>query len=659
MTFFLFLKKQTILFLGLSLLIAVSNRVQAQTNVHFVLKGIILHEKKPQQNAEVKVYEGEQMKYVVKTNKRGKYLLRLPLQKNYIVRYTKGTLAPKTIKLSTVFPDSVDREKLRKNLLISLNKTDKERGAIAVYRYNPNGGSLLDYELEYSQQTETALRKVDRSRKQRTAVASATQKQIENLPNQQQQTANNKLMQVLASADSILALAKLEAEQIVLAAKEKGTDMLGNVHEQKQTFKQMNAFVDGNLPTKKEMDKFYVDKVKFAQRKDIKARELETGELKALRERTKGDSLRLMENAIFIRGELVKTAKYQLEIDRLHARTAQDSIVLLQKEDAIKQAEQEIYFAKTRLELQRAEIRNKNIVLMSVGIGILLLLGLLVLYIHKNIERAKLNRKLEKSSREINRQNTNIMASINYAKNIQNTILPSEINSQLLSDYFVLFKPKDIVSGDFFWYHQTENKLYIAAIDCTGHGVPGAFMSLIGNRLLNGILRDSNAIQPAEILTQLNRELVEALNQKVNGNHDGMDLALCLIENSDDSKLRSVTFAGAKRPLLLINESTRQLEIIKGDRMSIGGNVDREEKKFTQKKMELPKDSILYLSSDGFVDQNNEKRKRFGSKRLHELLSNSTSLNMKEQRQLLENELLDHQGESDQRDDITLVGIQL
>ena len=192
----------------------------------------------------------------------------------------------------------------------------------------------------------------------------------------------------------------------------------------------------------------------------------------------------------------------------------------------------------------------------------------------QNFELQELNKELEakviKRTEEvlaqkkiIEKKNTNITDSIRYAQEIQKAMLPS-LTSVLkgIPDFFVLLKPRDIVSGDFYWFGEINDKIVISAIDCTGHGIPGAFLSLIGNDLLNEIVISKNITIPNQILYELNRGIKNALNQEKNDNHDGMDMALCVIDKS--SKI--LTFCGAKNSLVYIRDN--EVYQIKGDRYS-------------------------------------------------------------------------------------------
>ncbi len=215
--------------------------------------------------------------------------------------------------------------------------------------------------------------------------------------------------------------------------------------------------------------------------------------------------------------------------------------------------------------------------------------------------------KVEERTREVVKQkeiieetNKHITDSIKYAKRIQEAFLPTEENvSTLLKNAFVLYKPKDIVSGDFYWIEEKNNKILFAVVDCTGHGVPGAFMSIIGFNGLNQIVNEYNYTKPSEILTQLNKNISHTLRQKVEDSkiRDGMDVAICSL----DLKSRKLEFAGAFSPLFIL----RNGEVLKtkGDKHPIGNFVGVEEYEFTNHEIQLLENDKLYIFSDGFVDQ--------------------------------------------------------
>ncbi|MBX7222048.1 MAG: FHA domain-containing protein [Blastocatellia bacterium] len=259
---------------------------------------------------------------------------------------------------------------------------------------------------------------------------------------------------------------------------------------------------------------------------------------------------------------------------------------------------------------------------------------------------------------EIQRINTHVMDSIRYAERIQQAILPTQQRvDQMIQDNFVLFRPKDIVSGDFYWFHEVNGVVIAAVADCTGHGVPGAFMSMIGNTLLNQIVIEKHILDPALILENLHNGVREALRQTQadSESQDGMDVCLCRIEPGQ------VTFAGAKRPLYCVplNGSPLTLEEIKGDKRSVGGMQKEARRTFTNQTIAVGSGLMLYLTSDGFGDQPSPEGAKYGTRRLKELLSSFAHLPAREQFDTLVSELDRHQGTEVQRDDLSVIGIRV
>ena len=249
-----------------------------------------------------------------------------------------------------------------------------------------------------------------------------------------------------------------------------------------------------------------------------------------------------------------------------------------------------------------------------------------------------------------------IKDSINYAKKIQDAILPlDEEIKKALPQSFVLFKPRDVVSGDFYWFNKKENIIYIAAVDCTGHGVPGAFMSMIGSSLLNEIVNKKGTHDAADILKKLHRGIRKALKQDRDSyeSKDGMDLALAVI----DQKNNTLEYAGAKRPLFgfIKNEFVE----IKADKQSIGGLEMEDDYHFTNHNFELQKGDTFYLFTDGYVDQfGGEKGKKYSSKRLKETLAELQAANMLEQGKKLNTIIEQWKTDTEQIDDILVIGIR-
>lgn len=260
-----------------------------------------------------------------------------------------------------------------------------------------------------------------------------------------------------------------------------------------------------------------------------------------------------------------------------------------------------------------------------------------------------------KQKEENEAKSKDIMESIRYAKRIQKTILPDKnAMDKALENHFTLFKPKDIVSGDFYWFTSTVNKVFVAVVDCTGHGVPGAFMSLIGYNLLNQIVNQQNIHTPAKILNELHIQVRSTLKQDSteSKSRDGMDVCLCAIERYGED----VEFAGAFRPLLWWHEN--ELVEIKGDKFSIGGEQMEEERVFTNHFFEVSQGDIIYMFSDGMTDQfGGPDIKKFSTRRLKDLIVENHHESMHVQRALFNIVWKDWKAEEEQTDDVTMIGI--
>ncbi len=253
-------------------------------------------------------------------------------------------------------------------------------------------------------------------------------------------------------------------------------------------------------------------------------------------------------------------------------------------------------------------------------------------------------------------QNKEIRDSIKYARRIQTAILPpGDYLSDKLPHRFVLYLPKDIVSGDFYWLSETQGKIIVTVADCTGHGVPGAFMSMLGTAFLNEIVNKSKIFHPNEILNRLRTQVITSLRQKgeLGGSQDGMDIAMYVL----DMKNKSLEFAGANNPLLIFRN--KELRIIKGDKMPIGIHTYAE-RPFSSHVMEIQPDDVLYVFSDGYADQfGGPDQKKFMVKQLKNLLTDIHELEMEKQRDILENTFLEWKGKNPQIDDILILGVKI
>jgi two-component system, sensor histidine kinase LadS len=264
---------------------------------------------------------------------------------------------------------------------------------------------------------------------------------------------------------------------------------------------------------------------------------------------------------------------------------------------------------------------------------------------------------IETKNIELSEINQSVSQSIQYASTIQKALLPSEVEiKKELTDFFALNIPRDVVSGDFYWYSKLENYMFFAVVDCTGHGVPGAFMSMIGNTLLHEIVIETKNYDPATILELLNVGVSEALRQKETGNTDGMDVCLCRIENLG-SNTYEIVFAGAKRPLFI--SQNNEIHTLKGSRKQIGGLQMKTEMTFQNQRFIVYKGDCLYLSSDGLIDVPNPARQKFGLEKLKTLLLLYGKENMEHQKQYLIDELKQFQQNAIHRDDIMFVGVKV
>lgn len=269
-------------------------------------------------------------------------------------------------------------------------------------------------------------------------------------------------------------------------------------------------------------------------------------------------------------------------------------------------------------------------------------------------EIAEQNHLLEHQKAEIEEKTNDILDSIKYAKRIQNTILPGEdkLNTIFEHDHFVLYKPKDIVSGDFYWAARFENKTIFSAIDCTGHGVPGAFVSIVGFNALNRTVNEFKLRQPAAILDKLTELVVDTFSQSESNIKDGMDIGLCMIDN-DTLKLE---FAGANNPCVVVRNG-EAIEL-KPDKQPIGEFEER--KPFTNHEFQLQKGDCVYVLSDGYADQfGGPKGKKLKFKALRDLLLEISGLDVKTQLRRLDDSFMEWKGDYEQLDDVCLFGVRI
>ena len=367
--------------------------------------------------------------------------------------------------------------------------------------------------------------------------------------------------------------------------------------------------------------------------------------------------------------------------DSLLNTDKQKAIEELQTKYETKKKKQEIKLLNNQKKLSDEIQRNQKIIILSLAGGLILVLFLVFIIIKRNIERQKANELLAKKNDEIAHQKEELTSSIAYAKRIQTAMLPQyQIVDKSLKDYFILFKPKDMVSGDFFWWTHFDNYTILSVSDCTGHGVPGAFMSILGVSFLREIVSKEKIIHPGTILNRLRKEIITALHQKgIYGEQkDGMDMSLITINHSTNT----LQFAGANNSIYIIRsdvsedkkdindfqeESRIKKELsnnektfyeIKPDKMPIA--IFFKMKPFNTVEIQLQSSDRIYLFSDGYADQfGGQNGKKFKYKPFKNLLFENSHKPMKEQKDVLEKTFVAWKNNFEQIDDITIVGIKI
>jgi serine phosphatase RsbU (regulator of sigma subunit)/predicted negative regulator of RcsB-dependent stress response len=422
-------------------------------------------------------------------------------------------------------------------------------------------------------------------------------------------------------------------------------DLLSDYHELNGNAKKSSEYrhLHTTLATLKENERKAAEKMSSLQTAIEREKEQTHSQQEMLRQTQvvlsgKEDSLHNATQSLRLVEESVKQLeevnhKRQLEID------------LLSKENQI---------SDLRIQEQSSRLENealfRNFILAMILLGGTLAIVIVINY-----------RKTVAVNKKLDLQNKNIKSSINYAKRIQEAMLPKkDIQQNALKDSFILFRPRDVVSGDFYWFSPVRNgkseqaaDIAFGAIDCTGHGVPGAFMSMIGINSLNTIL-NRGITQTNRILDSLHHEIRSALQQEVTGNNDGMDAALCIYR----SEKNALEFSGAKNPLVYIQNN--EVFQVKGDIHPIGGRRSKNSHVFRKHEISINTPTMVYLFTDGFKDQfGGSENQKFMSKRFTRLLLEIHHLPMEEQKQRLENVFEEWKGANEQTDDVLVLGVKL
>lgn len=270
-------------------------------------------------------------------------------------------------------------------------------------------------------------------------------------------------------------------------------------------------------------------------------------------------------------------------------------------------------------------------------------------------EKEKALEQIAKQKTELEIRDKNITDSLIYAQRIQEALLPSEdFFRKHFRDSFIFFRPKDIISGDFYWIDEKDNKIFVAAADCTGHGVPGALMSMVGLEIIEKAIIEDNIEKPSEILSVMNRALEKTFSREKNIGtiiRDGMDIGLCVI----DRKKKRLEYSGAFFPLYLIRDDT--LTEIKGDKIIIGMNPERLE--YTSHELDLLDNDILYIFSDGYADQfGGNENKKFMYRRFRYLLTRIHNFPIDDQKSILDDNIKSWMADNPQVDDMMVLGFR-
>jgi serine phosphatase RsbU (regulator of sigma subunit) len=334
--------------------------------------------------------------------------------------------------------------------------------------------------------------------------------------------------------------------------------------------------------------------------------------------------------------------------------------------------------AAAEIEKRDLQIKATRIQLILTGIALLLIL-ILIYIIYKRLRIANKQKLIiEHQKDKLKIKNQEISESIRYAKNIQSTILPTEDKvASVIQKFFILYLPKDVVSGDFYWTAETKDYFYIAAADCTGHGIPGALVSVICCNALNKVVKEEKLDETDTILNRTREIVIEQFQQNKNSLNDGMDISLIRLDKLEwiTSEAKNIQFSGANNPLWIVSNQNSEdrfthyntnqygdylLAEIKGDKMPIGNFLKK--KKFTKHNLKLQPGERIYMMSDGFGDQfggNHENGKKYKSSNLKRFITKNQDKKINDQKEILVREHNNWKGNHEQVDDITIIGIEI
>ena len=345
-----------------------------------------------------------------------------------------------------------------------------------------------------------------------------------------------------------------------------------------------------------------------------------------------------------------------LEIEENLRKNSEKQMILAHVTDSIERVnaqamhDLELMAEKKKLDTEK-DFRN-----VLIGGILLFILSFIFMFFQWKKTKSQ-NKTIVQQHKLLDETHKEITDSINYAKNIQDALMTSVVYlNDVLPDSFIFLKPKDVVSGDYYWVHKTnENEVFFTVADCTGHGVPGAFMSMIGNSLLNENIIENKIKTPATILDNMRENIINSLNQKnpEKANKDGMDMALCKF----NKEAMTVEFAGANNPLVHVRNG--EINHIKANYQPVSISAGAK-KPFTNHEIKVEKGDMLFIYSDGFADQfGGPKGKKYMSRKFRDYLASISSFSAEEQSQKLEKEFYRWKGTQDQIDDVCVMGVKI
>lgn len=549
------------------------------------------------ESASIRLMKNGNVIKTTKTNSGGDFSIGIPIGSIYTLEYTKegyGTSAIK-INLQGVPTEISEKGLLLKNLEFLLNDFQSEKNID-----NASPFALINFNAK---QSEFQVEQIIFEKKKR-----LFKKPEESAP-----------MNVLESSIS----KNTELNKNI-------SSDINNVEENGSETEDLNTEIDDNINVSKESRSLSMENNSSLQ-KII-------------------DWKKLTEKDISNRSKQIDLAWEQLEADKLIAVTPEDFLIIQAREELLIAAEKELEAAKQYMAEQDDKLaaqRNFNFAL--IGLALILAAFIFILF-KRSKEKQKMNDLLSE-------KNKKITDSINYAERIQKSLLLSKAQiSKILPESFVFHKPLNVVSGDFYWFSEVNGKVIFAAVDCTGHGVPGAFMSLIGNTLLNKIVNEDKITSPGKILSELHCGVVASLHQddSEDASQDGMDMAICTFDKAS----KTITYAGAQNPLYVVQN--KELKEFSGYMLGIGGKhrkLAANEISFPEESMQLNSGDHVYLFSDGYMDQfGGPQKQKFNLTNFRNLIIELSQSKINEQEKIAELRFDNWKGNEKQIDDVLLIG---